>query len=175
MKGISALIAIILLLFITITIAGFIYTFFMDLQEKSGETVSEQAWQELRRTGTDLKIDNVYLNEVYIRNTGRSSIDSSIISFYVNDEFVNADPNQATVDPGKIVKFTFTSVTPQENDIIKASIGHTSSSFLIKPDTRPPAIAFLSPGSSSTSPVSIQVSVGDPSGVDRCILEWNGI
>ena len=72
MKGISALIAIILLLFITITIAGFIYTFFMDLQEKSGETVREQSRQELQRTGTEFKIDNVYNNQIF--NYGYCSI-----------------------------------------------------------------------------------------------------
>src|SRR3989344_1356806 len=178
MKGISALVAIILLLFITITIAGFVYTFFMDLQEKSGETVAQQSKDEIKRTGTDLKVDNVYNNQVFIRNTGKSSIDTSKIAFYLNDEFVNVIPSQATIEPGKVVNFTFTSVTPQENDIVKASIGQTSASFLMRPDTKPPVIAFIAPtpanGGSATSPVTIQVNVGDPSGVDRCIVEWDG-
>src|SRR3989344_2014751 len=179
MKGISALIAIILLLFITITIAGFTYTFFMQLQEKSGETVREQSRQELQRTGTEFKIDNVYNNQIFIRNTGKASIDASKIALYINDEFVNAVPEQSTIDPGKIVKFTLASVTPQENDIIKASLSQTSASFLIRPDTRPPVMAFASPptpsnGGSATNPVTIQVSVGDPSGVDACIVEWDG-
>ena len=179
MKGISALIAIILLLFITITIAGFTYTFFMQLQEKSGETVREQSRQELQRTGTEFKIDNVYNNQIFIRNTGKASIDASKIALYINDEFVNAVPEQSTIDPGKIVKFTLASVTPQENDIVKASLSQTSASFLIRPDTRPPVMAFASPptpsnGGSATNPVTIQVSVGDPSGVDACIVEWDG-
>jgi len=85
-KGISAVIAVILLL-ITIAIVGFAYTFFFRTVEATGNTTQQQLGQQTQQIGTLFSIESVDKNKVYVRNRGATPLTG--LAFYVNNVNVN--------------------------------------------------------------------------------------
>ncbi len=84
MKGVSEVIAIILILMITITIAGLAYMFMSttmsDVTSSAGSTVDTTTSSML----TSFTIESMDIAKVYVRNTGQNALTS--LSVYVNDE-----------------------------------------------------------------------------------------
>ncbi len=81
-KGISAVIAVILLLLITIAIVGFAFTFFQRTTQTTTQSGEQQLQQQISQVGSQLSIDGVDKNQVYIRNLGTMPLTG--LSFYVN-------------------------------------------------------------------------------------------
>ncbi len=86
-KGISAVIAVILLLLITIAIVGFAFSFFQRTTQTATQTGEQQLGQQISQIGTHFVIDGVEKNQVYVRNIGTSPL--SNLGFYVNNVAVN--------------------------------------------------------------------------------------
>ncbi|MBI2971036.1 MAG: hypothetical protein HYY37_01305 [Candidatus Aenigmarchaeota archaeon] len=86
MKGITPVIAIILLLLITIAMVGFTFVWFTRIQTDITQSVSNQTSQQARATGTSAKIDVIdqASGNVYIRNTGTQVILMNELSAYNN-------------------------------------------------------------------------------------------
>jgi len=146
MKGISPVIAIIMLVFITISIASFMFTFFSDVQEKTGEDIRGKVKKEFERIGTDFTIDNIKGDMVYIRNSGKTVIQSSTIAFYINDEFISAQPANTTIGINQVVGFELAR-NVAENDIVRAVYAEGIEASYLVPTTSttttvPPVIAF---------------------------------
>ncbi len=84
MRGVSEVVAIILILLITIAIAGLAYGFMSttmsDITSSSGSTVDSTTSSML----TSFTLENMDIAKVYVRNTGNSALES--LSVYVNDE-----------------------------------------------------------------------------------------
>ncbi len=82
-KGVSSVIAVILLLLITIAIIGFAFVFFTKTVEISTEGGEEQLGQQIQQIGTNFQLEGVNKNQVFIRNMGATPLAG--LAFYVND------------------------------------------------------------------------------------------
>ncbi len=115
MKGVSEVIAIILILMITISLAGLAYMFMnttmADVTSSAGSTVDTTTSSML----TSFKIESMDVAKVYVRNTGQNAITS--LSVYVNDApaHINMTPSIAPGQIGTITIYDFIA----EDDTIK--------------------------------------------------------
>ncbi|KHO48104.1 MAG: hypothetical protein QT00_C0001G0116 [archaeon GW2011_AR5] len=99
MKGITPVIAVILLLLITISMVGFSMVFFQRTAETATKAGDEQLQQQLANFASQPRIESVSRNRVYVRNAGSSDLGN--VAFFVNDAAVtHAGP--ATLAPGSI-------------------------------------------------------------------------
>ncbi len=84
MRGVSEVIAIILILMITISLAGLAYMFMSttmsDVTSSAGSTVDTTTSSMM----TSFTIESMDIAKVYVRNTGQNAITS--LSVYINDE-----------------------------------------------------------------------------------------
>ncbi len=84
MRGVSEVIAIILILMITISLAGLAYMFMSttmaDVTSTAGSTVDTTTSSML----TSFRIESIDIAKVYVRNTGQNALTS--LSVYVNNE-----------------------------------------------------------------------------------------
>jgi len=86
-KGISAIITIILLLLITIVIAGFAMLFFSNIFTTSTTETQTQLTQQFN-AGKNIRIENVAGNNITLRNIGTKDIPINEINFYVENSIV---------------------------------------------------------------------------------------
>jgi flagellin-like protein len=88
MRGVSEVIAIILILMITIAIAGLAYMFMSttmsDVTSSAGSTVDTTT----SSMSTSFTIESISQGKVYVRNTGQGALTG--LSVYVSDQAVNA-------------------------------------------------------------------------------------
>lgn len=84
-KGITPVVALILLLLITIAVVGFASGFF----QRVFSTSSEQAQEEIKKfsetSGQTFRIENAKGTSVTIRSTGSADIRGSSLSVYIDD------------------------------------------------------------------------------------------
>ena len=86
-KGISSVIAVILLLLVTISMVGFSFVFFSRTVGTATGSGEEQLSQQIQQIGTNFRLEGVDKNQVLIRNTGASSLAG--LAFYVNNIWIN--------------------------------------------------------------------------------------
>ncbi|MFH0949141.1 MAG: LamG domain-containing protein, partial [Candidatus Aenigmatarchaeota archaeon] len=90
MRGITAVVSIILLLLITISLVGTAFVFIGRTVESSAQTGEEQVKQQTSQIGILFSIESVDKNHVYIRNAGVTPLQLSSLSFYVNNQKIDA-------------------------------------------------------------------------------------
>lgn len=117
MKGVSEVIAIILILMITIALAATAYMFFSttvsDVTSSAGSTVSSTTTSML----TSFTIESISQNHVYVRNTGQNALTG--LGVYVDDIGVNASVPESIL-PGNVGTINLTYVL-FEGDTIKVT------------------------------------------------------
>ncbi len=107
MRGVSEVIAIILILMITISLAGLAYMFMSttmsDVTSSAGSTVDTTTSSML----TSFTIESMDVAKVYVRNTGQNAWTS--LSVYVNDEpaVYNITPSISAGTVGTITIYSF--------------------------------------------------------------------
>ncbi|MCX6818933.1 MAG: hypothetical protein NT129_02935 [Candidatus Aenigmarchaeota archaeon] len=85
MKGITPVVATILLLLITIAVVGFAFGYFSTIMTTVGTETQKQAGQTTDRLSKSVRIDSASGMNLYISSTGTSDINTSIeLSVYVN-------------------------------------------------------------------------------------------
>jgi len=100
MKGVSEVIAIILILMIVIALAALAYTFFSDTMGQITGQASTSVGQTSDAMATSFMIEaarntSTTVNAT-IRNTGSQSIDLSKLTVYVNDAYVTVTSGNTT-------------------------------------------------------------------------------
>ncbi len=87
MKGITPIIAIILLLLITVSMAGFAFVFLQRTLEQTTTSTETGLQNQLDQQGQTFAIDNIddVGNMIAIRHTGSTASDTSKISVYIDD------------------------------------------------------------------------------------------
>ncbi len=85
-KGISEVVAVILLLLITVAIVGFAYVFFQRLQSTATNATSTQLNSQISQEAKTINIENMNpgASTVYIRSNGPTAPNSNEINLYVN-------------------------------------------------------------------------------------------
>ncbi len=97
-KGISPVVATIMLLLIAVSLVGFAFLFFSRSVESSSKAGEEQLEQQISQTGIIFDIEYTDKNKIYIRNQGMVNI--SNLTFYVNN--VAIDSAVPAIPPGTV-------------------------------------------------------------------------
>lgn len=116
MKGVTPIIAIILLLLITISLVGFTYVWFSRIQQQLASGVEQQTATQLKNQGTSVRIDSIDkaaspCGIVYVRNMGTQIAETAKLTVYKN----GITPVSCTWDvganlnPGGVAKCTVAS------------------------------------------------------------------
>lgn len=93
MKGLSSLIATILLLLIIVIVIAVAFNFFLHAAEQPEKKGMQDLSVQQHRVNTAFRVETVIGNQVIIRNTG--SMDISNMAFFVNDNLVSySGPSQ---------------------------------------------------------------------------------
>lgn len=85
MKGITPVIAIVLLLMITISMVGFAFIWFTRVTELASQKTETQLGEQLKQAAMKIRIDSTATNSITIRNIGTETITGAQIKLYVND------------------------------------------------------------------------------------------
>ena len=121
MKGISPVIAVVLLLMITISLVGFVYIYFTRITGGAlNQTQSEQQAIQ-QQTGKRIAIDGVSGNSIVLRNVGTYEVGLNEITVFVNNQLVSLGGSQCTtgsIPPGGIVQCTM-SQTCNKGSVVK--------------------------------------------------------
>ncbi len=106
-KGISAVIAVIMLLMITVALAGMAYVWFTGVFSQVTTSVGNQTIQTTIALGTKFVIETAYNDsnpatqvKFVLRNTGTQNIDLSGLGVYINDVSQTLSAT-GTVSPGQ--------------------------------------------------------------------------
>ncbi|MBS3050856.1 MAG: hypothetical protein J4400_01785 [Candidatus Aenigmarchaeota archaeon] len=84
MKGITPVIAIILLLLITISMVGFAFVWFQRVAQTATDSTDTQLQQQLSQQAQKIRIESAAGTAVNLRNTGSQSIPASAVAIFVN-------------------------------------------------------------------------------------------
>lgn len=114
MKGITPVIAIILLLMITIALAGFAFVWFGRVGQQVTNQTAEQLAEQQRKQATSAIIDNIDAANgiVTIRNSGTVTINTNELGIYVDGTPIQCTGLGATIAPGATATCTNTTVIP---------------------------------------------------------------
>ena len=110
-KGITPVIAVVLLLMITVALIGFAFTYFTDMWQSvagQGESNILTTQQIMMMTVGIDNIDTIN-NNIYIRNTGNLDAPFSMIYIYVDNDARSCsiwDPDVGIIVQGKVTKCT---------------------------------------------------------------------
>ncbi len=105
MKGISTVIAAVLLLMITVSLAAAAYVWFNSTFSATTQLGTKQIERSSQVFGTEFKIESVSADSIYVRNTGTADI-SNITVFVGN---ILANTTSPVIKPGEMAKITINS------------------------------------------------------------------
>lgn len=118
MKGLEAVIAVVLILLITVALAASAYVFFsgtFGTITQSAQTSIGSTVQQMQGGFIIEAVKNTTNNVNFtIRNTGQTTLDANKISVYVNDVLVTGTISGAsgTIEPGRVHSFGFQATGP---------------------------------------------------------------
>lgn len=99
MKGISAVIVILILLIITVSMVGLVMLFLGNVQQKTVESAQENA-ETFTGQAIPFAIESVDGTAVYVRNMGTKSIENISLVFYVDNQRMEIETDNVT--PGAL-------------------------------------------------------------------------
>ncbi len=129
MKGITPVIAIILLLLITIAMAGMAYISLTGTSETSTKIVGEELEQTTQQMRLQFSIENVDNNKIYIRNQGSEDLNTEFLTIYLDNTLIESD--SVSISPGQVGTITLNAAQavgisdPQKVKI--SSVGYSDS------------------------------------------------
>lgn len=89
MKGITPVIATIMLLLITISLVGFAYTWFSTIWQGVATSTQNATETQIRTMGQKVVIDNAASGNIVVRNAGTYNIPWSSMTVYINSVYKN--------------------------------------------------------------------------------------
>lgn len=135
MKGISAIIVVIMLLMITVALFSLFWAFSGNLFGSITSNVKKQTDASIVRTGTELTIMNAKNSsltniDVTIRNSGTQNIDLDTLIAFVDDSKAT-ETSSGTVAPGSTSTFTITSPFPMSTceHVLRLSVSYASDAY----------------------------------------------
>lgn len=113
MKGITPVIAVILLLLITISIVGIAFTFFQRTTQAATQSGEQQLEQQINLVSGRLVIESVTPSAVYLRNVGARDVSS--YNVYSNNRDVTG--LRITIPVNQVAKVPVQLLLPGSNDV----------------------------------------------------------
>lgn len=134
MKGISAVIAVVLILMITIAIAALAYTWFTGVFTSVSGTIGTAAETATQNIAGQLTIDAASFAptnavRIGIRNTGSGDLDLATLTIYINDISATIPTGNLTVaklTQGNSTTFTAINTSYVYNKVVKATVKGTT-------------------------------------------------
>ncbi|MBI2578146.1 MAG: LamG domain-containing protein [Candidatus Aenigmarchaeota archaeon] len=132
MRGITPVVAIILLLLITISMVGFAFMFFTRTAQTSAESGEEQLEQQLQQASGQFSIEGTSPSaQVYVRNRGSAPLAN--FSVYVDDALVQF--SAVGVPPGSIGSINITTQLSAGTHRVKVCTASLCDSYALVRDT----------------------------------------
>ena len=125
MKGITPVIAVILLMLISISMIGFAAIWFSRLAESSESSVNSGLNSTTSAIAKKLRIDNAAGTSLSVRNIGSQTVSPSEMSFYINGAAVTC--NITSVQPNAIGTCTLSSSCASGNTLKVSAPGGSDS------------------------------------------------
>lgn len=177
-KGITPVIAIILLLVITIAIAGFSFVIFQKNLVMLGNQAQNQTEETINRLSGCIRTESFSGSTIYVRNCGTTPLDPQVLSVYANNIPLSVTPGSSIIQPGQTgaVPINFGSLQPGVYDIeLKSASGMSSTLRSVSIQSNPTAITLIAPPDSQqypsgTTQATLDCSASDPDGIN--ILEF---
>ena len=113
MKGITPIIAIVLLLMITISMAGFAFIWFQRIGSTALNATQAGVTAQQQAAGKLIAIDNVDTEngKISIRNIGSYTIQNTELSVYKDGSAISCSWDKDSVAPGGIITCTNTTIS----------------------------------------------------------------
>ena len=99
MKGITTIIAFLLLLLITLSVTGITAVFISKLTDMAGQSAYIETTNQVNKFSKQVIIDSASLSSVSIRNIGSQRIEASELAVYVNYEMMMCSPLLSALAP----------------------------------------------------------------------------
>jgi len=126
MKGITPVIAVILLLLITISLVGFAFIFFTRITETTSEQIDTQLEQQLLTQQQRVSIEAINRTHIFVRSTGTASIPGTSLVVFVNNSLRNC-VFTTTIAPGGVASCNLTFLCGNEDTIRVTAPGGSDS------------------------------------------------
>jgi len=126
-KAITPIIAIVLMMMLAVSMSSMAYVFLTRVQTTVGEGVQNRTESMLREIGTDIRIDNVVSDKIYIRNTGSVDITNKTLALYVDKVLTNFTLSD-TIKPGSVGTLVLDTPISSGSHTIKVTAGGSSDS-----------------------------------------------
>lgn len=123
-KGITAVVAIVLLLMMTVGAAGMAYVFMSGLQQKTQESASGGIESLTESTSSCISVDSVYGNKVYLKNCGNGVITGNSLLVYMDGAPINATMSPATITKGEVGAVNLSGIWSLSYDAHMLKIGN---------------------------------------------------
>jgi len=108
MKGISTIIATVLLVIIVVAIVGLTYTFSVTLFQQTTGGATNQTQQIVTSLGQQIRIESVAGNIVSVRSVGYQPVNLSNLGVFLNDAKANFIPKPTVLSPNTIGSIAIT-------------------------------------------------------------------
>lgn len=129
MKGITPVIAIILLLLITISMVGFAFLWFTEFAELAASGTEATAQQLIDIQQKTVRIDNVVDTgsgvDITIRSTGASSIDGSELATFIGGSLVTCSWSPDPIMPSDVSTCTASGSCPAGTEVKVSAPGNS--------------------------------------------------
>jgi hypothetical protein len=124
MRGISAVIQLILILFIIITLAALFWLFTSGTIKSLTSSGTERTEKTREILSTCMIVDSVSKNKIYIKNCGHGIIANDSLNIYIDDEPLRFNMTPETVKKGEVGTITipkeklyYFEITPGDHDL----------------------------------------------------------
>ncbi len=128
-KGITPVIAIILLLLITIAIVGFAFMFFQRTTETAAASGEQQLSNMLSQMASRPRIEGAAGDTVYVRNTGSTDLSKGSLGFFADGQQKKIISGNDVIKPNEVGTYVLSGFDAQAVSKLKVTSGGFSDSI----------------------------------------------
>ncbi|HLD38847.1 MAG TPA: hypothetical protein VJB05_00875, partial [archaeon] len=118
MKGITPVVSIVLLLFITISILAFSFIFFQNITTASGTQAQEAADTQTNKLLQTVEIVAVENGQITVKNIGTQAIKLEDVKVFVDGAPIAVTNTPGNIEPGRTKTFTLALSDTQQQDYV---------------------------------------------------------
>ena len=173
MKGITPVVSIVLLLFITISIIAFSFIFFQNITTASGTQAQEAADTQTNKLLQTVEIVAVENGQITVKNIGTQAIKLEDVKVFVDGAPIAVTNTPGNIEPGRTKTFTLALSDTQQQDYVGQRVVEVSAPG--NKATKTTRVYVFEPNVKLTaSPSSGSVVEGQPSSYTITVQARNG-
>lgn len=121
MKGITPVIAVILLLLITISLVGFAFIYFTRVTETAGGEIESQLEAQLNAQQQRVRVESFSGSQLAIRSIGTSAIPNTSIAIFINGTLNTSCVLPGTIAPGTVASCNLPTACIPDNQTVRVT------------------------------------------------------